>query len=127
MFPRQSRVDPVDMPAPQLQSDTADDAVEDDEDRLTRSASHGASGVLRSEEEVQLTQGEDARRHREASPADSLEEYVDEQDDPETVFQPKFENIDLVQIQAYFDQPTREGAVNRWIALLEKDSEPLPP
>uniref|UniRef100_A0A0K3CA20 Uncharacterized protein n=1 Tax=Rhodotorula toruloides TaxID=5286 RepID=A0A0K3CA20_RHOTO len=109
VFPRQGRVEPVDVPPPRLASEAEDDAVKNSQDPTSRSASRASNAG------------------RQASPADSLEEYVDEQEDPETVFQPKFEDIDLLQNQAYFENPTRQGAVNRWITLREKDSEPLPP
>lgn len=127
VFPRQGRVEPVDVPPPRLASEAEDDAVKNSQDPTSRSASRASNGAGALAHGAQSSSGGVDGAGRQASPADSLEEYVDEQEDPETVFQPKFEDIDLLQNQAYFENPTRQGAVNRWITLREKDSEPLPP
>ncbi|BGP28462.1 hypothetical protein JCM10296v2_000197 [Rhodotorula toruloides] len=125
VFPRQGRVEPVVVPPPRPPSESENGAVKG---RTSRSASRASNGTgALALDGKSLSGGVDGGAGRQASPADSLEEYVDEQEDPETIFQPKFEDIDLLQNQAYFENPTRQGAVNRWITLLEKDSEPLPP
>ncbi|BGO88582.1 hypothetical protein NBRC10512_002672 [Rhodotorula toruloides] len=127
-FPRQGRVDSVELPPRRPPSESEDDAVKDSQDAISRSASRASNGTDALARNGQsLSGGVNGGVGRQTSPADSLEEYVDEQEDPETVFQPKFEDIDLLQNQAYFEHPTRQGAVGRWITLLEKDSEPLPP
>ncbi|BGP21308.1 hypothetical protein Rt10032_c01g0024 [Rhodotorula toruloides] len=127
IFPRQGRVEPVELPPPRRPpSDAGDGAVKDDQDLPSRSASRRADGAPHQNGNGPAARRADGASERHESPADSLEEYVD-QDDPEIVFQPKFEEIDLLQNQAYFEKPTRHGAVTRWITLLEKDSGPLPP
>ncbi|GAA5981137.1 hypothetical protein JCM10908_003997 [Rhodotorula pacifica] len=56
--------------------------------------------------------------------SDELPDYEDDEA-PEASLAPKYEDLELVQ-QAYFRKPTREGALYRWAALLEKDAEDLP-
>ncbi|GAA5861408.1 hypothetical protein JCM3774_000239 [Rhodotorula dairenensis] len=55
-----------------------------------------------------------------------LPDYEEEQEAPEAVLAPKYEDMDLLQEQTYFRAPSREGALSRWVAIVQRNAEPLP-
>lgn len=60
-----------------------------------------------------------------ADASDELPDY-EEEEAPKAVLAPKYEDVDLLEVQAYFRKPTRAGALSRWIAIVERDAEALP-
>ncbi|GAA5878275.1 hypothetical protein JCM1840_002368 [Sporobolomyces johnsonii] len=69
---------------------------------------------------------------RPPSPADSLPDYDDLQDQPEGPFgmteeddETEEDEAGLVEEQPYWSNPTKEGAIMRWAITLHKDSVPL--
>lgn len=60
-----------------------------------------------------------------ADASDELPDY-EEEEAPEAVLAPKYEDVDLLEVQAYFRKPTRAGALSRWFAIVERDVEALP-
>ncbi|GAA5878278.1 hypothetical protein JCM1840_002369 [Sporobolomyces johnsonii] len=69
---------------------------------------------------------------RPPSPADSLPDYDDLQDQPEGPFgmtkeddETEEDEAGLVEEQPYWSNPTKEGAIMRWAIALHKDSVPL--
>lgn len=57
---------------------------------------------------------------------EDLPDYEEEQEAPETMLASQYADVDLLQVQTYFIKPTREGALSRWVAIVERNAEPLP-
>ncbi|GAA5862356.1 hypothetical protein JCM1840_004155 [Sporobolomyces johnsonii] len=109
-FPPSSRVKPIEAtshPSPAIQ-DELDESMQETVDP------GGPSQLAAS-----------ADLARPPSPADSLEEYDDLQDPPEGPFGVEEEEVELAEEQAYWKNPTREGAISRWAMALHKDAVPL--
>ncbi|KPV78121.1 uncharacterized protein RHOBADRAFT_50630 [Rhodotorula graminis WP1] len=60
------------------------------------------------------------------SPAGSLPDYDEEEDGPEVPLV-SIEDPVLLEEQGYFRRPTEEGAIRRWVVMLEREKRPLPP
>ncbi|GAA5951769.1 hypothetical protein JCM21900_001069 [Sporobolomyces salmonicolor] len=112
-FPPPYRVKPIETtyrPSPAVRDDNPDEPMED----LVDPAAPGGPSQPAAY----------AGLARPPSPADSLEEYDDLQDPPEGPFGVE-EEVELAEEQAYWKNPTREGAITRWAMVLHKDSVPL--
>ncbi|GAA5888746.1 hypothetical protein JCM6882_002834 [Rhodosporidiobolus microsporus] len=102
-------VDAVVVPSPRAASPAADDEKDDKDDvQVQREPPpHEAAGPV-----------QDSGA---ALEEDDLPDFEEEQEAPEAFLEPRRKEI-VVEEQAYFAQPTRNGAVSRWVAILGKEA-----
>ncbi|GAA5898230.1 hypothetical protein JCM8208_000189 [Rhodotorula glutinis] len=113
-LPPQARVERVEV-EPRSPSPTQDDGLGEGgaDPAAARPPADGRSGPL-------------GTSTRAGSPAGSLPDYDEEDEGPEG---PLFAAEDpvLLEEQGYFRRPTKEGAIRRWVVMLDREKRPLPP
>ncbi|GAA5837082.1 hypothetical protein JCM9279_005580 [Rhodotorula babjevae] len=119
-LPQQARVERV-----EVQPRSPSPPPQQQQDDLLRDL-FGEADAMSGGRESTPPSGERSGPLQAGSPAGSLPDYDDDEDGPEAPLITMDDPV-LLEEQGYFRRPTKEGAIRRWVVMLDRDKRPLPP